>query len=63
MRVEVLHDKLLTLRLQYALDALQKTGDKKEFDFGFRSGVVEGLSQAIQMIHDSLEEEKKSDPL
>jgi hypothetical protein len=46
----------------YALQALQLPGDKTEFEYGYRCGVVAGLEKANNLLIEMFKEERDGDP-
>ena len=42
----------------YAVQALKNTGERSEFDFGFRAGYIAGLAKAEELLLALLREER-----
>lgn len=54
----VLLNKLKARQAQYALESLKAPGDKTEFEYGRRVGVVLGIEMAIEELLNMVAEEK-----
>lgn len=58
----ILLNKLKSLQTQYAIDALRSTGNKSEFDFGYRAGCFAGIEKSIDCLLVLLDEQKNGEP-
>ena len=54
----LLLNNLKAAQQQFSLDALKRPHDKTEFEYGFRTGVVQGYEFAIDILLHLLDEEQ-----
>lgn len=53
----LLHD-LKEKQLSFSIEALRSPGDKSQFEFGHRVGVVRGLEEALIILQNLINEDK-----
>lgn len=61
MQDSAILNRLKHRQAQFALDSLRTPGDRSEYEFGYRVGVVAGYEKAMEEILALLKEERDND--
>lgn len=61
MNESLLLNRLKQAQAAYALEAVRKPSDKTEFEYGFRSGYVNGLEQAMTILLETMRDDHDRD--